>query len=340
MPNIDDIARIAQVSPATVSKVVNNRPYVSAATRARVERVIAETGFVPSQRARGLSRKRSSILGLLIPYTSDQLFLDPHLLELMRGIEAVANEHDYNLLLSTAREAVDAASACVRMLRSDMIDGAIIVETSDVQPFAEALAAESSPWVVVGYARQSATPAVHADDYGGALQATRHLLELGHRRIGVISSVWRPFAVEERERGIRDALAEAGVAPDTGLMALGDFSIESGDHAGRALLSAAAPPTAIFALNDRMALGLIRAAATLGLRVPDDLSVVGFDDISLATLLTPALTTVSQPGFALGSAAASALFQLLDGEPLSPPAALPTELIIRGSTGPMKEVRT
>jgi DNA-binding LacI/PurR family transcriptional regulator len=268
-----------------------------------------------------------------MPYTSDQLFLDPHLLELMRGIEAVANQHDYNLLLSTAREAIDAASACVRMLRSDMIDGAIIVETSDVQPFAEALAAESSPWVVVGYAQQRATPAVHADDYGGAFAATRHLIGLGHRRIGVISSVWRPFAVEERERGIRAAMAEAGLSPAPSLVALGDFSIESGERAGRELLGIAAPPTAVFALNDRMALGLIRAAIEGGLHVPADLSVVGFDDISLATLLTPALTTVSQPGFALGIAAASALFQLLDGEPLAPPAALPTELIIRGSTG-------
>lgn len=333
MPTIDDIARIAQVSPATVSKVVNNRPYVSAETRARVERIIAETGFVPSQRARGLTKKRSSILGLLIPYTSEQLFHDPHLLELMRGIEAVGNEHDYNLLLSTAREPVDAASACVRMLRSDMIDGAVIVETIDIQPFAEALAAESSPWVVVGYAREDTIPTVHADDYGGAVKAARHLLELGHRRIGMISSIWRSFAIEERERGLRDALAAAGLALEPSLTALGDFSIESGERAGRALLGAGAPPTAIFALNDRMALGLIRAATGMGLRVPDHLSVVGFDDISLASLLTPALTTVSQPGFALGTAAASALFHLLDGEALSPPAALPTELIVRGTTG-------
>jgi DNA-binding LacI/PurR family transcriptional regulator len=224
------------------------------------------------------------------------------------------------------------------MLRSDMIDGAIIVETSDVQPFAEALASESSPWVVVGYAQQSAIPVVHADDYGGALQATRHLIGLGHRQIGVISSVWRPFAIEERERGIRDALAEANIAPDPNLLALGDFSIESGERAGQLLLRQPRRPTAVFALNDRMALGLIRAATTHGLRVPADLSVVGFDDISLATLLTPALTTVSQPGFALGKAAASALFQLLDNEPLVPSAALPAELIVRGSTGPMKEV--
>ena len=106
MPTIDEIARMAQVSPATVSKVINNRSYVSAQTRERVQRVIAETGFVPSQRARWLSAQRTFILGLLIPYTSDQLFADPHLLEIMRGIEAVANEHDYNLLLSKARAGI------------------------------------------------------------------------------------------------------------------------------------------------------------------------------------------------------------------------------------------
>jgi DNA-binding LacI/PurR family transcriptional regulator len=251
----------------------------------------------------------------------------------------VGNEHDYNLLLSTAREPIDAASACVRMLRSDMIDGAVIVETIDIQAFAEALAAESSPWVVVGYARQDTIATVHADDYGGAVEATRHLLDLGHRRIGLISSIWRPFAIEERERGMRDALSTVGLDLDPSLVALGDFSIESGERAGRALLGADAAPTAIFALNDRMALGLIRAASSLGLRVPDDLSVIGFDDISLATLLTPALTTVSQPGFALGTAAASALFQLLDGEPLTPTAALATELIVRGTTGLPRDTR-
>jgi DNA-binding LacI/PurR family transcriptional regulator len=190
--------------------------------------------------------------------------------------------------------------------------------------------------VVVGYASQSAIPSVHADDYGGALQATRHLIGLGHHQIGVINSVWRPFAIEERLRGVRDALGEAGLSLAAAQLSTGDFSVESGEQAGAQLLGGPERPTAIFALNDRMALGVIRAATAMGLAIPDDLSVVGFDDISLAALLKPALTTVSQPGFALGEAAASTLFRLLSGEPPNAPAALSTDLIVRGTTGPLR----
>jgi len=334
MATIDEIARLANVSPATVSKVLNNRAYVSAETRARIERIIAETGFVPSQRARGLSKRRSFILGLLIPYTSEQLFADPHLLEIMRGIEAAANPRDYNLLLSTAREPADAASACARLLRSDVIDGAIVVETQDLQLFAEALGSQDAPWAVIGYAGDPAIRTVHADDYGGAMLATRHLLGLGHRRIGVINSMPRPFALDERQRGIRATLAERGLQLDERLVAIGDFSIESGERAGQQLLALPEPPTAIFALNDRMALGVIRAAQNRGLGVPGDLSVIGFDDISMATMVNPPLTTVHQPGFALGEAATRALFALLDGKAAAPPEVLPTEFVVRGTTGP------
>lgn len=336
MPTIDEIARLAAVSPATVSKVINNRSYVSAATRARVERVIAETGFVPSQRARWLSTRRSFILGLLIPYTSDQLFTDPHLLEIMRGIEAVANRREYNLLLSTARAPSEAASAFSRLLRSDVIDAAIVVETLDIQPFTAAQDLKSL--VVIGYARSSSLQTVHADDYGGALQAARHLVDLGHSRIGVISSQPRPFALDERLRGIGDAMAGAQTPLDPELIAVGDFSLESGEQAAHALLSRPDRPSAIFALNDRMAFGVMRAAQSRGLAVPADLSVVGFDDISLATLVTPALTTVHQPGFKLGAAAAAALFELLDGVASTAQTVIPTDLVIRGTTAPPRFV--
>ncbi len=334
MPTIDDIARLAQVAPSTVSKVLNNRPHVSRETRARVEQVIAATGFVPSQRARRLIAGRSFILGLLIPYTSDQLFADPHLLEIMRGIEAEANEREYNLLLSTARTSLDAASALVRLLRSDVIDGAIVVETHDVRPFAETLQQRPAPWVVIGYAPPGVVPSVHADDFGGALAATRHLLELGHRRLGVISSLPRPFALDERLRGISAALDEAGLRLDDHLVAMGDFSPASGERAAHCLLDQPDPPTAIFALNDRMAAGTLHAAASRGLRIPEDLSVVGFDDIALASLLLPPLTTVRQSGYRLGRTAANIFFQCLAGHPPGTPAIIPTELVARGSSGP------
>lgn len=334
MPTIDEVAKLARVSPATVSKVLNNRSYVSAETRARVEQVIADTGFIPSQRARGLSKQRSYILGLLIPYTPDQLFADPHLLECMRGIEHYANTRDYNLLLSTSRAAAEASTACVRLLRSAVIDGAIVIETGDLQPFTDARDQQDAPIVVIGYSQGGLIPAVHADDYGGARKAMGHLLGLGHRRIGIVGSIVRPFAIEERMRGVRDALREAGLALDPALVVEGDFSSESGERSGDALLSLAEPPTAIFALNDRMAVGVLHAARTLGLTVPADLSVVGFDDIPIATMLTPTLTTVRQPGFALGQAAAAAIFGLLDGKAPEPPAVIPTDFIIRGTAGP------
>ena len=331
MTTIDDIASLAGVSPATVSKVINNRPYVSAEKRQRIERIIAETGFVPSQRARGLSQRRSFILGLLIPYTSDQLFADPHLLECMRGIEHEANAHDYNLLLSTARAPSEAASACTRLLRTDVIDAAIVLETLDIQPFVETLGQHHGPLVFIGYPQGVDMPAIHADDYGGALAAMRHLIGLGHRRIGIIGSEIRPFALEERMRGVHDALAEAGLPADPALVTLGDFSFESGEAAARTLLALPERPTAIFALNDRMALGAMRAASP-ELSIPNDLSIVGFDDVVLATLATPQLTTVRQPGFALGVAAAQAVFSLLEGIDPDTTSVIPTELIIRGST--------
>ena len=332
MTTIDDIASLAGVSAATVSKVINNRPYVSAEKRTRIEQIIAETGFVPSQRARGLSQRRSFILGLLIPYTSDQLFADPHLLECVRGIESEANARDYNLLLSTARAPSEAASACMRLLRTDVIDGAIVLETSDLQPFAQALGQHNGPLVFIGYPQGAPLPAVHADDYGGALLAMRHLIGLGHRRIGIIGSQLRPFAIEERMRGVCDALIAAYLVANAELLALGDFSIESGEQAAYQLLALPERPSAIFALNDRMALGAMRAAAQLGMNLPADLSVVGFDDVALAALATPQLTTVRQPGFALGAAAARMVFGKLDGVEVAAPPLIPTELVIRGST--------
>jgi DNA-binding LacI/PurR family transcriptional regulator len=331
MTTIDKVAQLAGVSPATVSKVLNNRPYVSAETRAMIERVIAETGYVPSQRARGLSKQRSFILGLLIPYTPDQLFADPHLLECMRGIENEANIRDYNVLLSMSRTPSEAASACVRMLRSDVIDGAVVLETLDLQPFMDSLGSNAASLVVIGYATDTTTRAVHADDYGGALRATRYLLNLGHQRIGVITSTPRPTALDERLRGVRDAHTERGLCLDEHLITTGDLSLESGERAGRILLDRTDRPTAIFSLNDRMAIGVTRVAGVLGLDVPRDLSIIGFDDIPMATIITPQLTTVRQPGLALGAASAHALFALLDGE--QPDLQIiPTEFVVRGSS--------
>jgi DNA-binding LacI/PurR family transcriptional regulator len=235
------------------------------------------------------------------------------------------------VLLSIARPPAETASAYVRLIRSDIIDGAIVMETLDIDPILAALEHREQPLIVLGYARQSALPAVYADDYGGAVQVMRYLLDLGHRRIGIVSSTIQPFGIEERLRGVKDTLTVYGLGFDQRLIGFGDFSVESGERVGRTLLERPDPPTAIFALNDRMALGVMRAAQGLGMVLPADLSIVGFDDISVASYATPPLTTVRQPGFAMGQAAAKAFFTRLAGQ--APPAAtvIPTKLVLRQS---------
>lgn len=335
MATIYEVAMRAGVSPATVSKVLSNKPYVSAATRARVEQAIAELNYVPSRTARGLSVGRAFILGLLVPSAPDQIFADPHLLECMRGIEAIANTRDYNLLLSTSRTPADAASAGKRLLRSNIIDGAIVVETLGLHEFSAALGQQPYPWVVIGYPLTGAQAAIHAADYDGAVCAMQHLLSLGHRRIGIVSGHERPFALDERLRGVRAALEQAGMPFDPALFAMmDDLRFEDGYAAGCRLLERSDRPGAIFALTDRLALGVLRRAAELGLETPGDLSLVGFDDIAPAAYATPPLTTVRQPGFALGEAAAQAIFTLLDGGQPAATTVIATELIIRGSTAP------
>jgi DNA-binding LacI/PurR family transcriptional regulator len=328
MATIYEVAERAGVSTATISKVLSGKGYVSAATRERVFQAISELGYVPSQRARALTKGRSFIVGLLVPYSSDQFFDDPHLIACMRGIEQVANEHDYNLLLSTARSPSD----CAKLLRSSVIDGAIVIETSDNPLFVAALGAQHYPWVAIGYPPVPGAHVVHADDRAGARAMTSHLLELGHRRIGVIDSSPRPRAIDERLAGVHEALEARGLALDSSLLITGDFSEESGYQAAGRLLSMPARPSAIFAFNDRMAFGVLRRARELGLAVPGALSIAGFDDIPAARASVPTLTTVQQPGATLGRAAAQALFRLLDGAHTSAHEIIPTTLVAREST--------
>jgi DNA-binding LacI/PurR family transcriptional regulator len=331
MATIYEVAERAGVSAATISKVLSGKGYVSSTTRERVFRAINELGYVPSARARALSAGRSFIVGLLVPYSSEQFFDDPHLLTIMRGVERVANEHDYNLLLSTVRGSTD----CARLLRSSVIDGAIVIENEDNPLFVSALGTQAYPWVAVGYPSAAAAAVVHADDRSGARALTTHLLAQGHRRIGLIDSSPRPHALAERLLGVAEALASFELSLDALPIVTGDFSEHSGYLAAQQLLRAPHPPSAMFALNDRMALGALRAAQERGVRVPEQLSVAGFDDIPAAATSLPPLTTVRQPGEALGVAAAHILFALLDGASHPAQQIIPAELVVRASTAPV-----
>jgi DNA-binding LacI/PurR family transcriptional regulator len=338
MATIYDVAKLAEVSTTTVSKVLSNTPYVSAKTREKILAAMAELKYSPSLAARGLTGNRTYILGLVVPYDPDYLFGDPFLLEVIRGVESCANNNDYNLLLSLARKD-NQRSAYARLQRSRYLDGVIFLETLQSGVEVHYFEEQNVPCAFIGYGKNlESGNCVHADDYRGAFEAVTHLLELGHRRIGIVSGPSNfMYAVNERWRGTNSALAAYNLDLDDCLVGYGDFTLESGYQIATQLLAAETRPTAIFAQNDRMAVGVMRRARELGLNIPGDLSLVGFDDVPLSQLAEPALTTVRQPGYELGVTAAQKLIELIAwGNLKFEPVVLPVEFIPRNSTAPLK----
>lgn len=333
---IKDVAAQAGVSYQTVSRVINNQPGVTESTRSKVQQAIEALDYRPNLAARTLPRRRSHIIGLIIPYEADYLFRDPHLLAQISGIDAEANARGYNLLLSTAGGADSGLEAYERFIRNQVADGALVIETRALQEGNQLLTQHKYPYVCLGYdLSNSNAHFVHYDDKAGATTATRHLIKKGHRRIGVING---PFFNEvawlkERLEGYRQALAEANIPFDPALVVSGDYTRYSGQLATDQLLKLSSPPTAIFAFNDRMAMGAIWALRAAGLQVPQDVAVVGFDDIPTAADFTPSLTTVKQPGKKLGQVATQLLFKLIAGDPVAErEIVLPAELIVRQSS--------
>jgi DNA-binding LacI/PurR family transcriptional regulator len=338
---IYDVAAEAGVSIGTVSKVLSNTSRISATTREKVLQAVSKLNYVPSMAARGLTKGRTGVVGVLVPYTTEQLFNDPHLLSNLHGIDETLSEREYTMLTATARKIHDPASSYERLLRSRFIDGAIVMETQESQAvdLHRQLAREHYPWVVLGYPIGIIPHySLHADDYQGAQQVAEHLLALGHRNIGIVSADPRPFGFEERLRGFRQILAYHKIPFDERLMVYGDMTIESGYKIAPKLLQRENRPTAIFALNDRMALGIMQWAQKQGWNIPQDLSIVGFDDIPAASMTTPQLTTIRQPAIDMGREAVKMLFQLLEGGKSPSRIVLTTDLLVRGSSGPVAPI--
>ena len=334
MANIYDVARLAKVSTTTVSKVLSNTPYVSEKTRQRVLDAMRDLQYSPSLVARGLTNNHTYVLGLIIPHDPDYSFRDPFLLEVIRGVEGVASSNDYNVLLSMSKKSSQRATYD-RFLRMGYIDGVITVETLKGELDEQELAKSGIPRVSAGYREDfQMINSVFCDDRRGGYEVTKHLLELGHRRIGVISGPANFIgAMDGRLQGARDALTEYGLTLDPDLLTYGDFSIESGARAAEPLLHHTWRPTAIFAMNDRMALGAISKAREVGLHVPRDLSVVGFDDIPLTSVIEPPLTTIRQFPAEMGKVATQHLLAMIE-QKISQfvSVVMPIELVIRGST--------
>ncbi|GAA2350348.1 LacI family DNA-binding transcriptional regulator [Streptomyces cuspidosporus] len=326
---ITAIAQEAGVSVPTVSRVVNGRSDVSPETRARVENLLRRHGYRRRQAAPG---GRAALVDLVFNDLDS-----PWAVEIIRGVEEVAHQDGVGTVVSAIHGRAGAARQWMKNLRARASDGVILV-TSVLEPVLhEELRRLNVPIVVVDPAGSPAldAPTIGATNWAGGMAATEHLLGLGHRRIGFIAGPPRLLCSRARLDGHRAALEAAGVPYDQALVAQGDFYHESGFVGCDRLMDTDTPPTAVFASSDQMALGAIEALRRRGLRVPEDVSVVGFDDLPEVRWSAPPLTTVRQPLAEMGKLAARTVLRQARGEEVeSPRVELATALVVRASTAP------
>jgi LacI family transcriptional regulator len=326
---IRDVARHAGVSIATVSATINGTANVSPALQERVRLAIAAVSYHPDGIARSLKKRATQTLGLII---SD--ITNPFFTALVRGIEDAANARGHAVILCNTDERLEKERAYLALLRSRRVDGVIMAPAGAVEDYQRFTLDAQTPVVFIDR-RIPTVPAdaVVVDNVAGARQAIGHLLALGHRRIGAITGLPQISTTLERIQGYRDALARGGISVDPALLREGHSRLVGGCEAGRALLGLALRPTAIFATNNLMAIGLMQALAERGLRCPGDVSVACFDDFEWASVFRPRLTTVAQPTYEMGAKAVELLFARLDGSsPLGPrEIVLSPALVVRDS---------
>jgi LacI family transcriptional regulator len=327
---IRDIARLAGVSVATVSRVLNDRPDVAPATRRAVLQVVERHRFQLNPNAQSLSRKRLGLIAVTVPVVQGHYFA-----AMLGGITDALDDAGRRVLLYPARRDGRPGHSLRERLAPGTADGAVLMLPPEPVDELRAVQADGMPITVIDPREplDEGIPCVAAANAAGARAATEHLLGLGHRSIAIITGPPGWAATEERREGARAALAGHGLLLDARLVMSGDWQIESGRAAAARLLLAPEPPTAIFAFNDEMAIGTLRAAHERGLRIPDNLSVVGFDDVDRAELVTPRLTTVRQPLDEMGRMAVSLLLRVLEAQSLEAlRVELATRLIVRDST--------
>lgn len=337
-PTLEQVAAIAGVSRATVSRVVNDRSNVSEAARDAVQRAIAQIGYVPNRAARTLVTRRTDSVALVITEPERRLFSEPFFADVVRGVSYVLADDDIQLVLLMSQSDTDRLRAEQYLLRG-YVDGVLLLSLHADDPLASNLVRQRLPVVTGGRPLDPdpGVPYVDSDNRGGGRTAVEHLIATGRRRIAHITGPLDMAVGIDRLFGYRDALADAGLPTDERLETIGDFGNESGVVGTDRLLQRVPDLDAIFAASDLVAAGAMQALSRHGRRVPDDVAVVGFDDSQIARSSQPTLTSVRQPVELMGRQMASLLVQLLgrgpetDGQP-NTSVVLPTELVVRDST--------
>ena len=320
---LSDVAARAGVSVATVSKVVNSRYGVSKETVQMVQGVIDEMGYVGNLSASSLRSATTNVLGILV---AD---FEPYSAEIIKGAATVTRGTSWELLAHAGGETHGWERRSIARLGGTLIEGAVVVTptTSDVNFIVPVVAIDP-------HYGPNQVPTVDADSYGGALAAVKHLISLGHSRIAYIGGRSELDSSRLRENGYRDAMAKAGLEVPATYVRESHYDPDVAEAIALEMLALPKRPTAIFAANDVTAIRVLSAATMIGLHVPSELSVVGFDDIPQASLVSPSLTTVRQPLGAMGQAAMEMLFEILAGTEQDTHLRMPTELIVRESTAP------
>lgn len=327
---LEDIARMSGVSRSTVSRVVNGDPNVSERTRARVQDVIQSVNFHPNIAARGLAAGRTHVLGLVIPTGVAAIFADPYFPLVIQGVSAACNARGYSVMLWLA-EPEHERKTINQILSSSLIDGVVVSSMLMDDPLLEQLSESSRPFVTIGrHPTNDKINYVDVDNRSGAYQGVTYMLRRGRRRVAIINGPENTIASCDRYQGYHDALRERGLPLLEELADRGDFADAAAYQAMKRLLPHR--PDGVFATSDAMAMAAMRAIREAGLRIPQDIAVLGFDDIPPAANSNPPLTTIRQPIQRTGSVAAEMLIDLIERpDPQPRRVVLPTELVIRAS---------
>ena len=329
---LEEIGRLAGVSRSTVSRVINGHEDVSDDVKERVLQVVEDTGYRPNRAARSLVSSRTGLLGLVIPSGLHNLFQDPYFGRLVQGITRAANAAEQTLSLFLFENRREEIELYDRVIANGMVDGVLLTATSMQDPIATRMRADGTPFVMVGRPDSDTVPYVDVDNRGGAKAATEHLIWHGRERIATIAAPSNTTTGVDRRNGFLDATAEAGISVPSHRVAEADFSSRDAYDAMSRLLEHS--PDAVFCASDTMAIGAMAALRAAGLRCPDDVAIVSFDNLVGAHQTTPPLTTVAQPVQRTGEEAVGLLLDVLDQEPEEPPRViLPTELVVRSSCG-------
>lgn len=328
--SIKDIAAAAGVSHSTVSRALRNSPLLKPETIARIQKIAQEKGYTASAVARSLVTRRTQTIGVVVTTIAD-----PFVAEVVSGIEEAANEHRYSVFLANSNAEPEREMNVVRSFAEHRVDGIVVTSSRVGALYTPMLSSMQVPIVLVN--NQHPGEFVHSvmiANFEASRQATDLLVELGHRRIAYLGDRFGYQSDSERFAGYREALDCAGLPFAPELVSHGDGRPEGGYEAMKKLLALPDPPTAVFCYNDMSALGALKAIREAGLRVPRDISVVGFDDLFVAEYAEPPLTTVRQPRRQMGRLAAEILLKLIEGEQADEIIRVPGELVLRQSTAP------